>query len=76
MSIYSPQKIGSLSTWEVVNGRVKRLLHPGVPPDDLDKIGSIPTTSFKDRLGPDSNIELTLYDPNSETYFKKSKEFL
>ncbi|RNA12572.1 hypothetical protein BpHYR1_009056 [Brachionus plicatilis] len=76
MSIYSPQKIGSLSTWEVINGRVKRLLHPGAPPEDFEKIGSIPTASFKDRLGPDSNVELTLYDPNSESYFRKSKEFI
>ncbi|CAF0718895.1 unnamed protein product [Brachionus calyciflorus] len=75
MSIYSPQKIGSLSTWDVLNGKTRRLLHPGVPPEDLDKIGSIPSTSFKDRLGPDSFIELVLYDPNSESYLKKSKDF-
>ena len=75
MSIYSPQKIGSLSTWDVLNGKTRRLLHPGAPPDDLEKIGSIPTASFKDRLGPDSFIELTLYDPNSESYFKKSRQY-
>lgn len=47
ISLYSPQKIGSLSTWDVVQGPVRKLLHPGVQTQDLENIGDVPNSSYK-----------------------------
>ncbi len=46
-SIYSPQRIGPISTWEVEQGRAKRLLHPGILTQNLESIGDIPNASYR-----------------------------
>ena len=47
--IYSPQKVGSVSTWDITQGTITRLLHPGQVSSDTDlhNIINIPTNIFK-----------------------------
>jgi len=36
-----------VSTWEVIQGKVMKLLHPGSPPASQDSIGDVPNNSYK-----------------------------
>jgi len=73
--IYRPQKVGSINTWEVTQGQVTRLLHPGVQPFNLNDIPDIPKSSFKDRLGPNSSILFDIYNPNTDEFLSRSFEY-
>ncbi len=47
LSLYTPQKLGQISTWEITNGEVKRFLHPGIINTQFEKIIDLPTSTYK-----------------------------
>lgn len=46
-ALYSAQKIGSISTWEFVQGDMTRFLHAGVAPQNLERIDDKPKLTYK-----------------------------
>lgn len=47
LPLYTPQKLGQISTWEITNGEVRRLFHSGIINQQFDKIADVPTSSYK-----------------------------
>jgi hypothetical protein len=48
--MYSPQRVGQISTWDITMGKISKLLHPmtsGHQAQNLEYLSDIPNSSYK-----------------------------